>query len=613
MSEISEYTIQQVLDTVHLEDLVSRYTELRPSGKNFKGNCPLHSDEDSSLLVLPKHKLYKCTSCESMGNVFVFLMEMQGITFPESVYYLAEMAGIDVIETKAAHEIKKTDLYHVIQEAVEIYHEYFRHSDDGSAKNARTYMRRRGFTNETLLEHKIGYAPEPNGWNFLIRQLSLKYDFPLLEKAGLVFKGNKSQKFYDYFRNRILFPWFDAADRPIGFGGRTMSAEKKEVKYLNTRQTLIFEKQKNLYLLNIARKLQSLRELVVVEGYTDGLMAHQENHKNTVATAGTAFTRQHALLLKRISDRAIFCFDSDSAGKAAAITSARTALTTEIDPRIVALQEGKDPADVIKENPDIFETRLNEAMPLFEFVFEDALNRHSIESAHDKAIVLKELAPFIYAAPDAPTCRVYINETAKRMGLEYDVVAELVDYRTRSDSFAELKLSPFPTKIYEEQLACVLLRKVAYRNYLTMELSSEQFFDTAISALFSYFSNESAKDDAVPSHNSMDLEPSLFDDQRTENLPAEVIAHARKNDMPVNEAEVYKLISTLQRMPSPKFPPDVIVNQFLKARYRYDLQQIGTDIESAHSRKDEGAVEELMQQHTELIQKLRFSNKDSLK
>jgi len=611
MSKISDYTITELLDKVSLVDLINKYTELYPSGNNFAGKCPFHQDEESSLIVIPKHKIYKCSSCDSMGNIFVFLMHLNGADFPETVENLAEEAGIEFIETKEAHEIRKQDLYPALKEASQIYQDVFWNS--AHAAEARLYMRKRGFTDETLLEYKIGFAPDLRGWNFLVRSLALKYDFPLLEKAGLVFKSDKTKKFYDYFRNRILFPWFDAAGRVIGFGGRTMSTDSEEVKYLNTKQTPVFEKQKTLYLLNIARKIQLLKELVLVEGYTDGLMAHQKEHKNTVVTGGTAFTRQHAVLLKRISDKVLACFDPDSAGKESVIRAATIMQTADIDSRIVELPEGKDPADYIKDMPEEFKNRLEEAVPLLDFALHQAMQKYPSDSALEKSRLLKELAPFIRAAPDAPTCKVFIDQISKQLNLEFGVVADFVDYRAKYGMPAEVKLSPFPTKMYEEQIACLLLRQPAYRNFLTMELSAEQFSDPAARAVFSYFCCENAKDDAINFQNGLCSALSLFDSQYTANLPEEVIAYARKNKMQVNESDVYKLISVLQRTPAPALPAETVAKNFLHACYRYEMQELSIDLTDAHTRKDIDTIERLLPKYDAIVQKLRSSRQDSLK
>ncbi|MBW3002524.1 toprim domain-containing protein [Candidatus Woesearchaeota archaeon] len=482
------------------------------------------------------------------------------------------------------------------------------------AESARQYLHQRGFTSKTLQELKIGFAQDR--WDTVLNKARYRYgkdSIKILQTASLISERRSKTGHYDYFRNRIMFPIFDNFGKTIGFGGRALKPDD-EIKYLNSREIKkIFEKSKTLYLLNLAqREAMRTGHLLMMEGYTDAALARQQGLKNTFATAGTALTPDHALMLKRITDKIIICMDADNAGRKASIDAAMLLLNTGINVELILLPDKKDPAEVILEEGDRFKHRIDSAVSLFDFALEDAVKKHNISSTHNKAIVLKELEPVLRAAPDAITCHAYIHAAAKRLDVPFETAARAVEASRQHNK--PIELTPFLTTEQEHRIASILLRRPAYRNEIMTRLLPEHFKNNEIRALFMYFrETETAKGDLITSNHRLSKTPSLFDSQYTENLPRDIIGFARKTGLPAEESKLYSMISRLQRTPAPDTPINIIINSMLKAHYRHELNQMEEQIQDAGIRKDQKALEKLMQNYQKTLQeyhKLSLSNKD---
>lgn len=612
MGIISEYQIEQIKGSVDLAELIAGFVSLKRKGRALFGKCPFHEETDDSFAVFTSSQRYKCFGCGKSGDAFNFLMEIQGIDFPTAVKSLADRVGI-IIEEQKSTEIQKQDrskkhrIYQALTSAMEFYHDILRQHPAG--KNARKYLKERGFTKETLLEYKIGYALDY--WDSLLKVLSKDYSLDELEQASLITK-TRNKGYADYFKNRITFPFFDSFGKVIGFGGRTLDATNN-VKYLNTKTTWFFEKQKTLYLLNHAQeKIRKKDESIIVEGYTDALMAHQEGLKNTVATAGTALTRNHALMLKRLSEKSILCFDSDKSGIESAINAGLILLNADLSVKTVLLSKNTDPAEFFLKHTDEARTAFQNPISLFEFTIDHLLQEKEICDPYDKSKILRKLAPLFRAAPDVITSKTYIYAAAEKLQIPFEVAAEAVSYFEKKHFMP--KISPFLTEETEFKIASCLLRKPGCRNELALNLEPEQFNNPEIRILFSYFQQQDyPKNDLLVSEQRMAKTPSLYDSQYTENLPDELIKFAKKQEKHPNESKIYALISKLQRTPAPELPVSCLANTLQIHYTEHQLQQIENKIETAHCKKDLQEIEQLMQKYHENIQKLKLLRRDSLK
>ncbi|RKY50318.1 MAG: DNA primase, partial [Candidatus Neomarinimicrobiota bacterium] len=319
MGRIPEHVIEQIKESNDIVDVVSSYISLTRKGQNYWARCPFHQEKTASFSVSPSKQIYHCFGCGAGGNVINFVMTYEKITFPEALHSLADRAGISLEEyTYQLSEEEKSissQLYELHRLAIDLYRKALK-SPEG--KTAREYLIKRGLDDETLNTFEIGYAPE--AWDTLLKAaLMKKFDEKLLISSGLVTESERKKK-YDRFRNRIMFPVFDIRGNPVGFGGRVLTGDDQGAKYLNSPETPVYHKSRILYGLHKSRDaIRKTDKVLIVEGYMDLLQLWQNGFTNIIAGSGTAFTPDHARIIKRFASKAVLCYDGDEAGQKAAV------------------------------------------------------------------------------------------------------------------------------------------------------------------------------------------------------------------------------------------------------------------------------------------------------
>lgn len=357
--------IQQANDIV---DVVSEHLRLDKKGKELVGLCPFHSDHRPSLYVSPSKQIFKCFACGAGGDVLKFVQMRENLTFPQAVERLAQRAGIALDpswkkQQSAANEPSAESIAKMNRWAMQVWQQNLWHPEKGAS--ARQYLDYRKISKESAREWNLGLAVD--SWDDLTaRAVNAKIKPALLVSAGLSVPKDTGG-FYDKFRNRLMFPILDVSGRVIAFGGRTLGDDP--AKYMNSPNTLLFDKSRCLYGLYQARhSIVETGTAVVVEGYTDVMMAHQYGIRNVVATLGTSFTEGHAHLLRRFAKRIILLFDSDTAGRAAAERALEICLSEKIDIRMAFVPEGKDPCDyLLQSGADAFRKVLDNAQDIFDY------------------------------------------------------------------------------------------------------------------------------------------------------------------------------------------------------------------------------------------------------
>jgi DNA primase len=349
----------RVLASTDLVRLIGEHVQLRPKGREFAGLCPFHDDKNPSMQVSPQKQIYKCFSCGAGGSCFDFVMNYHKLTFPEAMKMLADRAGIELTPFKpgkggAAPDPKSGDRRKRLLSANELALAYFQsqlQSPEGKA--AREYLEQRGVSSEMIELFQLGYAP--HSWHALSEAVAAKrWDKPAFEAAGLIANGNRG--LYDKLRHRLIFPICDDMGRAIAFGGRTLPGNELDdptvdAKYLNSPETLLFNKSRTLYGLDLAKKaIIDAKTAVIVEGYTDVIACHQHGRGNVIAALGTAFTAEHATKLRRFCEKVVLVFDGDEAGHKAADRAVEVLLTSEIDVAVVILPEGQDPDELLAQD-----------------------------------------------------------------------------------------------------------------------------------------------------------------------------------------------------------------------------------------------------------------------
>ena len=345
-------TKERVRAATDLVDLVGARLELRRQGRNYVALCPWHSDRRPSLQINAEKQIWKCWVCDIGGDAFNWVMQDEGISFPEAMQKLAERAGINLETTTGKFKSRtspdeKASLYKVMNWASELYHKFLFDNDGGDV--ARKYLADRGLSNDCVKQFQVGLAPE--SWSFLLDRAQRDgFSSNILEAAGLVIKRDRGGH-YDRFRNRVIFPIRDREKRVIAFGGRVLPGSEEGAKYINSPETKLFTKSQQLYGLDVAGiPIRQLKQAVVMEGYTDVMFAHQCGINNAVAVLGTALGAAHLKILQRQNcDQVVLLLDGDEAGQRRSDEVLELFLGAQMDVRVMTLPNGLDPADYLKE------------------------------------------------------------------------------------------------------------------------------------------------------------------------------------------------------------------------------------------------------------------------
>ncbi len=425
---IPQEFIQSLLGRVDIVDVVDRYVKLKKAGANFSACCPFHNEKTPSFTVSPSKQFYHCFGCGAHGNAIGFLMEYSGLAYPEAIRSLAETVGMPVPETQSRYDKSSSPqasgLATRMMDALGYYRAQLKKS-----REAIDYLKGRGVSGEIAARYGLGYAPD--GWQNL-ESVFPEYAAAELKDTGLVIDSDsaeeKRSRRYDRFRNRVMFPILDSRGNVIGFGGRVIGAG--EPKYLNSPETPLFEKGRELYGLYQARRaIRDANQVLVVEGYMDVVALAQNGIENAVATLGTATTPMHVAKLLKLADNVVFCFDGDSAGRKAAWRALEVSLPVLADGKVVSflfLPPEDDPDTFVRrEGKKAFQDALGSAKPLSQFLFAELAGRVDMATEEGRARFLAQSRPLlgqIEAPALATLLRRRLAELARIAPEEVDVL-----------------------------------------------------------------------------------------------------------------------------------------------------------------------------------------------
>lgn len=421
----SEEIIQEVISRNNIVDVIGQYVKLKRSGSNYMGLCPFHSEKTPSFSVSETKQVYYCFGCHAGGNIITFLMEYNNYTFQEAIQYLAERAGMELPEVtetpqQKAEEDKRSVLLEIYKKSAAFY--YYQLKLKGG-KQGLDYLRGRGLTDETIRHFGLGYSSRYGTglYQYLKKQ---NYSDQILKESGL-FLVDEKRGFADKFWNRVMFPIMDARGRVIGFGGRVMGDGKP--KYLNSPETLLFNKRKNLYALNYARSTRK-NYFILCEGYMDVITMHQAGFTNAVASLGTALTEEQAALLHRFTKEVLLLYDSDGAGTMAALRAAPILRNAGISSRVVRLEPHKDPDEFIKaEGAEAFQERLDKAQNSFLFETDQLQKQYRMDDPAGRTAFQHELAKRLSSFTEQMERENYIQSCSVRYQLNADALKNLVN------------------------------------------------------------------------------------------------------------------------------------------------------------------------------------------
>jgi len=396
---IPESVISEIQDKMNIVDVITPFTPLRRAGRNFKGLCVFHEEKSPSFVVSPDKQIFHCFGCGVSGNVFGFLMKYKKMDFREAVKELAEACGVAVPDDdRGGKKIVAPELYEINKAAALFYSSQLEKAPVGSP--VRMYVEKRGLGRDALLKFGIGYSPD--GWDHLLTYLSKEYPLELIEKAGLALPKQQGSGHYDRFRNRMMFPIVDAKGRHLGFGARGLEADAIP-KYLNSPETEIYQKGKNLYGLYMA--LDAIRKhdsVVIVEGYMDVIACSLAGIENVAAASGTAFTSDQVRLLKRFTKNVTVLFDADKAGEMATLRGLDLLVQEECDVRVGSMPPGDDPDTYIRTHgKEKFATDvIGAAKTIFDYKFDLLSTRFAAKSVEDKVKIAMEMLETLRKIPN---------------------------------------------------------------------------------------------------------------------------------------------------------------------------------------------------------------------
>ena len=432
--------IEEVRTKNDIVDVISGYVRLQKKGSSYFGLCPFHNEKSPSFSVSRGKQMFYCFGCGAGGNVITFLMEYENFSFVEAVKFLADRAGVELPEMEYSKEAKeKANLRAVLLEINKVAAQYFYvqlKAEQGDI--ALTYLRKRELSEETITAFGLGYSNKYS--NDLFQYLKKKgYSEDLIRQAGLVNTDEKNGV-YDKFWNRVMFPIMDVNNRVIGFGGRVMGDGKP--KYLNSPETAIFDKSRNLYGLNRARTSRK-SYLIVCEGYMDVIALHQAGFTNAVASLGTALTTGHASLIKRYVEEVYLTYDSDEAGTRAALRAVPILKETGISAKVIRMDPYKDPDDFIKSlGAEEFEKRIGSARNGFLFGLEILAKEFDMDSPEGKTSFFNESARRLVSFEDELERNNYIEAVAKEYKVSVESLQKLVTKTAIKEGMAKPAVKP---------------------------------------------------------------------------------------------------------------------------------------------------------------------------
>jgi len=409
--------IEQIKEANDIVDVISDYISLKKSGASFKALCPFHQEKTPSFMVSPQKQIFHCFGCNVGGNVFTFIQKMENITFIESVKLLAKRAGIVIDDYKFEYKSsEKEKILEINKEALKYFREQF-------FKNEKPlkYVKIRGISDEALEEFKIGYAPYDN--KLFLRLKEKKFSEDLILKSWLCQKTNN--EFIDIFKERLIFPIFNIFSEPIAFGGRVF--DNSLPKYINSADTLVYSKGKNLYNLNNAKKSRD-EFLVIVEGYMDTIRLYSEGIKNVVATLGTALTEDQIRILKRQTPRIVILYDMDEAGRNSAIRAGEVAFKAGLEVLIAKYTGAKDPDEFLKSFGVVAMKKvINEAIPFLDYKYECCKEKGDINNPYYKEQVLNEMSEIIGAIDNLVVKNDSVTKISQLLKLDMALVEKYVN------------------------------------------------------------------------------------------------------------------------------------------------------------------------------------------
>lgn len=497
---IPDSLIEEIKYANSIENVVSSYVALNKKGRNYLGLCPFHSEKTPSFTVYPETSSYYCFGCGAGGDAITFIRERENLSYTEAVKFLADRAGIRIPEDAGEDKTGRlrTKILEINRETARYFYNCLV-SDTG--KKALAYLLSRGMDKKTIKSFGVGYAPD--SWDRLRGHLKGKgYSYEEMEAAAVIVKG-KSGSFYDMFRDRIMFPIIDLRGNVIGFGGRIM--EGKGPKYLNSPDTMVFKKSRNLFALNFAKK-EKAEALILGEGYMDVIAMHQAGFKNAVATLGTSLTEEQARLIAEYAGKVIIAYDSDEAGQKASKRALNIFSKTSVSVSVLEMKGVKDPDEFIKKYGAVrFANLIDNSKGAVDYEVEKIKNKYDLDIPEEKIRLVREFCAYIAGINNDIMRDVYIGKIAKEIDFSKETVISNVESIRKKKFNSEKKASGHNLATFsqlkahndknvenpilagynaEQELIAILHKYPDYYKSISGKITKEDFFDKMHKKIF---------------------------------------------------------------------------------------------------------------------------------
>ncbi len=590
MGLIPNDIINAVIDRSDIVETIGRYVQLKKAGRNFKALCPFHHEKSPSFVVNPDKQIFHCFGCGAGGNAVGFTMRQEHLGFPEAVRFLADHCGITIPETAGGEADSpsrklRDEIFKVNELASEYFHELLL-TDRGVAANAaREYLKARGVNLETVRQFRLGFAAD--AWDGLSGHLKKKgISDELMAQAGLVIAREKSQGFYDRFRNRIIFPIFDIQARPVAFGARAMKDEEG-AKYINSPETPVYTKGRHLFGLSLTKAaIGKLDQAVVVEGYMDMIMPFVHGVENVAASLGTALTVEQIRLIRRYTPNVVMLFDSDPAGQNAIERSLDLLVEEGMNVRVVTLSEDEDPDSFIRSyGVDAFRQRFEQAQSLFDYKIGRLKAQFDDKSIEGRSKICQQMMATISRHKD----EVVKFELTRALSEQFKIPVEVLLKQTAGLKRPEVPVqasparftapAPVSSKRGEEMLLALFLNDPQWVKQAQGKLTPEDFTDGSMRGIIHELWQLAAERDEWSVNDLL----------------------TRVSDTAA-QAMVTRLLSKEEEfLVEPKQAFADCVERIARERQKFQRQQLVEALRQAEAKGDEAAVERLKQQFNQSL------------
>ncbi len=487
MPWLAESTVQQVKQYNDIVGIIGNYLDLKRRGRNYIGLCPFHSERTPSFTVSPDKGIFHCFGCHESGDLISFIIKIDNLTFIEAIEKIAEQAGIEIEydQSKSFESSQDDALKESVRHILYQIRLQFTQLLDTSP-SAMNYLTRRGLSDETIKSFHLGYAAP--AFNLLKWSEEQRFTTEQLKKTGLFFQTEQGA-LRSRFKNRIVFPIIDEMNRTIGFGGRVFELDQQGAKYVNSEESIVFNKRQTLYGISLAKsEIKKQKYTILVEGYMDVLICHQYGFKNVIAIMGTALTTEQAQKIKRLSSSIILCMDSDSAGQTAIERSCELLLQTQYQVKVMQL-EAKDPAEfLMSHGRDAFQEHITNAVSIIDFMFDRACQKWSPKIIENIPKIIECIIPYLRAETERIIQTHYVQKVATVLNIEPELImAKILNlkYNVRRGFSSSKNSQKSKRQKAEEFLIVFSATDLVLRKKIFSTISPDQLTDPLLSKIAS--------------------------------------------------------------------------------------------------------------------------------